>query len=103
MQQDCCNIHTKKGKGVGQVSGYLRALNEPNRLKILCLLKQGERCVCDIFEPLGLPQNLVSHHLKALRDAGLIDYRKEGTKVIYFRDEKAIANFQKLLKDVMSV
>ena len=103
MKQSCCKPQSIEAKNIGKIADYIRALDEPNRLKILCLLKQGERCVCDIFEPLNLPQNLVSHHLKALRDARLIDFRKEGTKVIYFRNEKSIAHFQKLLKDIINL
>lgn len=90
-------------KNIGQIGDSIRALDEPNRLKILCLLKQGERCVCDIHEPLNLAQNLASHHLKVLRDAGLIDFRKEGTKVVYFRNEENITKFQKLLKEILSI
>ncbi len=103
MKSSCCEPHTKEGKNINKISDFIAALNEPNRLKILCLLKQGERCVCDIYEPFGLPQNLVSHHLKALRDAGLIDYKKEGTKVVYFRNEQNIADLQKLLINIIKL
>jgi len=103
MKQTCCQPQSKEGKRIERIGGYFRVLNEPNRLKILCLLKQGERCVCDIYEPLNLPQNLVSHHLKALRDAGLIDYKKQGTKVIYFRNEQNISVLQKLLINIIKL
>lgn len=102
MKPTCCQPQSKEAKNIKQIADYIRALDEPNRLKILCLLKRGERCVCDIFEPLNLPQNLVSHHLKALRDVGLIDFRKEGTRVIYFRNEQNITHFQRLLKNIIN-
>lgn len=65
------------------MAGFFRLVGEENRLKIICLLKGGERCVCEITESLGLPQNLVSSHLKALREAGVIDSRQEWKKVYY--------------------
>ncbi len=61
----------------------LKALADINRLKILILLFDGERCVCDIEEELGISQPLTSHHLRILSKAGLIKARKEGTWSYY--------------------
>jgi len=55
-----------------------RALSHPTRLKLLRLLSCGERCVCKLFQPLGLPQPKVSQHLAYLRKVGLVKARKEG-------------------------
>ena len=76
---------------------YLSAISEPNRLAILQFLKGGERCACEIHPKLGLPQNLSSHHLKVLRDLGLLTSRREGTRVVYARDEAVIARYQSAL------
>jgi ArsR family transcriptional regulator len=62
---------------------FLKIISDGNRLKILCLLKGGERCVCDLYENLDLAQNLVSSHLKILKDFGLIEVRQEGKKNYY--------------------
>jgi ArsR family transcriptional regulator len=70
----------------GDLPIFLKLLAEPNRLRILILLTQGELCVCDIEAALGLQQNLVSHHLQALKRAGLLRDRREG-KWIYYRIE----------------
>ncbi|MDP9070241.1 MAG: metalloregulator ArsR/SmtB family transcription factor [Actinomycetota bacterium] len=51
----------------------LRALGEPLRWRIVELLADEELCVCHIVEELGVAQPLVSHHLRILRDAGLVD------------------------------
>src|SRR5688500_3522764 len=51
----------------------LKALAEPLRWRILELLATEELCVCHLVEALGIAQPLVSHHLKVLRDAGLVD------------------------------
>lgn len=66
------------------LSGVLKVLSDKNRLGILCFLKDGKKCVCEIFEHLDLKQNLVSHHLKVLREVELIDFRREGVKKIYY-------------------
>jgi ArsR family transcriptional regulator len=57
----------------------LKLIANENKFKIIRLLAQGEACVCDIGEKLGIEQSLVSHHLNSLREAGLINDRKLGT------------------------
>jgi len=80
MNFNCCK--TKKSKSnLNRVMDFLKVISEENRLKILCILRKQEKCVCEIWQFLDLPQNLISHHLKVLKDSGLIDSRKEGTKV----------------------
>lgn len=59
----------------------LKLVANENKFKIILLLAQGEACVCDIGEKLGIEQSLVSHHLNSLREAGLISDRKIGTWV----------------------
>ena len=61
----------------------IKALSDENRLRILFELRNGERCVCEIWKRLELPQNLISHHLKVLKKAGLIKSRKVGLNVHY--------------------
>lgn len=73
-----------------RLCAMLKALGEPQRFRIFTLLLAGECCVCDIEASVKLPQNLVSHHLRMLRDAGLIDYRKEGRWSYYRIDEPAL-------------
>ncbi len=89
MNLDCCK--TKKSKSnLDQTAEFLKVIAEPNRLKVLCILQKQEKCVCEIWQFLDLPQNLISHHLKVLKDSGLIDSRKEGTKIFYFLNKKNI-------------
>lgn len=76
------------------IKKYLNALAEPNRLAILKLLKNGERCACEIHPGLKLPQNLSSHHLKVLKDLSLLKSRREGTKIFYSRNEDVIKHYQ---------
>ncbi len=61
-----------------------KALSEPVRLRIVhLLLDKSELCVCDIVDTLGLSQSVVSRHLAYLRNAGLLDTRREGVWVYY--------------------
>jgi ArsR family transcriptional regulator len=77
-------------------------LLEPQRIKIIKLLRGGERCVCEIEQELGIPQNLVSHHLKVLREAGLVSARREGQFVHYSRVEDRILQLTKALTGLLS-
>lgn len=64
----------------------LKALSDPNRLRLLSIVKAGEggeACVCDLTEPLDLGQPTISHHLKILVDAGLLGREKRGTWAYY--------------------
>jgi len=65
---------------------FLKLVADPNRLRILAVLVRGERCVCDIEVAVGLPQNLVSHHLSVLKREGLVIDRRAG-KWVYYRVE----------------
>ncbi|OPY92811.1 MAG: Arsenical resistance operon repressor [Syntrophaceae bacterium PtaU1.Bin231] len=56
----------------------MKALREPNRVKIVKLLQRGELCVCEIQAALGISQGCVSKHLEILCRAGLVDRRKSG-------------------------
>jgi ArsR family transcriptional regulator len=56
----------------------MKALSDPNRVKLVKLLQKGEMCVCKIHAALGIAQPTASKHLKILEDAGLVSRRKEG-------------------------
>ncbi|MBC6458592.1 helix-turn-helix transcriptional regulator [Actinomadura sp. HBU206391] len=60
----------------------LKAVSDPTRLQLLSMIQSspdGEACVCDLTEPLGLTQPTVSHHLKILLDAGVLNRDKRGS------------------------
>jgi ArsR family transcriptional regulator, arsenate/arsenite/antimonite-responsive transcriptional repressor len=57
----------------------LEALSDENRFAIVTLLAGGEQCVCDISSALGISNALASHHLKKLREAGIVDTERKGT------------------------
>ena len=61
----------------------MKALSDPNRVKMIKLLQRRVMCVCEIQEALRLAQSTASKHLKILEEAGLITYAKEGLWVNY--------------------
>jgi ArsR family transcriptional regulator len=61
----------------------MKALSDPNRVKILKMLQNKVMCVCEIKEALGLAQPTVSRHLKVLESADLVGYKKDGLWVNY--------------------
>ena len=67
------------------------ALSDETRLGVLEMLKDGERCVCELQDELDAAQSRLSFHLKVLKDAGLLVDRKEGRWVYYSIDPNAIA------------
>jgi len=68
----------------------LKALADPYRLQIIELLREGEKCVCEIFPHFGIVQPLASRHLKILRDCGLVRDRKAGNRRFYMVTEPEI-------------
>jgi len=61
----------------------MKALSDPNRVKVVKMLQQKEMCVCEIQFALGLAQPTVSKHLKVLEEAGLVQSKKAGLWVNY--------------------
>jgi ArsR family transcriptional regulator len=61
-----------------QVARWFHALSDETRLRIIAMLQGGECCVCDLQESVGAAQSRLSFHLKVLREAGLVDDRKQG-------------------------
>jgi len=74
----------------------LKTLGQPTRLKILELLVDGERCVCEIFPAIGGEQSNVSKHLGFLRSQGIVIADRRGMRVFYRLTDRRIA---KLLDD----
>jgi ArsR family transcriptional regulator len=69
-----------------RLAGALKILADPARLRLLSLIQAqpgAEACVCHLTEPLGLSQPTVSHHLKVLREAGLVERERRGSWAFY--------------------
>jgi ArsR family transcriptional regulator len=61
----------------------LKAIAQETRLSILELLRNGERCVCEIFPVINYEQSNVSRHLNMMQKAGILTRRKDGLKIFY--------------------
>lgn len=68
------------------------ALSDERRLRILASLRGGELCVCDLQDELGMAQSLLSFHLKALRDAGLVHVRRNGRWAHYSINSEGLSH-----------
>jgi ArsR family transcriptional regulator len=84
-------------KEAQQLSDDLQMLGHPVRLQILDLLasRTGRICVCDLEAVLPVKQPTISHHLKLLRDAGLIDCERQGLWAYYYIQKEAVAALHK--------
>lgn len=79
-----------------EVIAVLKALAEPNRLRIFAELMHGDSCNCELKDNLGLPPNLLSHHLRTLSEAGLVTSRRDnidGRWIYYSVDREAVARW----------
>ena len=83
-----------------ELSYLFKAMADPVRLRLLSLIAShagGEACVCDLTAPLGLSQPTVSHHLRILTEAGLLNRDKRGVWAYYSLVPSAIATVAELL------
>lgn len=76
------------------------ALSDETRLEIVQRLRDGERCVCDLTDLMSAAQSRLSFHLKVLRDAGIVNDRRQGRWVHYSLNRQVFAELQELLGDL---
>jgi ArsR family transcriptional regulator, lead/cadmium/zinc/bismuth-responsive transcriptional repressor len=77
-------LRTSRPSPARALAQGFRALGDPTRLTVALALRDGdELCVCDLAWIAERAENLVSHHLRALRTAGLADYRRDGKMALY--------------------
>ena len=86
---DCCACHLpdirRKSNELGRHAPLFKALGDPTRLEIVDLMLRagGPLCACEIESRFELSQPTISHHLKLLRDAGLLECERRGTWIYY--------------------
>ena len=79
----------------------LKALANPVRDRIMKLLENGELCVCDIIEVIGLKQSTVSKHLNILKIAGLVEDRRDGTWAFYKISNNKMNEYNLFMNEMM--
>jgi DNA-binding transcriptional ArsR family regulator len=100
MKIKCCQ-KKEINQRLSDLVSFLKVVSDENRLRILCILKSGPKCVCDIWENLDLSQNLVSHHLKSLKEFDLIKSEKKGLNVFYSIKDKNVKKYLKSLDNFL--
>lgn len=94
---DTDRLLTFDDEDLAETVAVLKALGEPNRLRIFAELMKGDTCNAELNETLGLAPNLLSHHLRVLSDTGLITSRRDridGRWIYYSVDREAAARWQ---------
>jgi ArsR family transcriptional regulator, arsenate/arsenite/antimonite-responsive transcriptional repressor len=99
----CCPPLSAEPLSAGQaeqVAPQLKALADPVRLRLMSLVAShpgGEACVCDLNDAFDLTQPTISHHLKVLHEAGLLERDKRGVWVYYRASTQALASLATLI------
>lgn len=102
--EGCCTPLARtplSAEGAADLAGLLKALADPTRLRLMSLIQShegGEACVCELTEPLRLRQPTVSHHLKVLTDAGLVERDKRGVWAYY----RAVPGTLQMIADLIA-
>ena len=98
----CCGVGAKAVRGTtAQVAPRFRALGDPTRLQILGLLAKAQAplCVCHLENHLDVLQPTVSHHMKILRDSGLVESERRGTWIYYSLAREALAEVAAVVRE----
>lgn len=93
-------IIMKSDKQTDWIAHFHKALSNPERLKIVEFLANGEQCQCDIFPQIGMSQSTVSSYLTQMVRAGILTFRKDVTRKIYSISNPRI---RKLIEDVREI
>ena len=79
----------------------IAAAGHPIRLAIIDFLKDGPQCVCDIAERVDAQRSNVSRHLSVLLNAGVVEHRKDGLRMMYTLKTPCVLNFMKCVDGVL--
>ncbi|TWH01391.1 ArsR family transcriptional regulator [Nocardioides sp. J9] len=102
--QACCSSVTGGALDADQaqlLARMFKALGDPTRVRLLSMIAaqpEGEACVCDLTEPVGLSQPTVSHHMKQLVDAGLVVREQRGRWAFYRLVDGTLEQLSRALK-----
>ena len=86
-----------------EAAKVFKAFCDENRLQILALLRSGEKCACKLLDDLHITQPTLSHHMKLLCDAGVVQGRKEGKWVHYSLNPAGAKRAKKLLEEQVTL
>lgn len=83
-----------------RVAKIMKAIAEPNRLKILNMISTGEKCACEILDDFNFTQPTLSHHMKVLIEAGIVSSRKEGKWHYYSLNSENLEELEELSNQI---
>lgn len=86
-----------------KVAAIFKAFCDENRIKIINLLRSGEKCACKLLEEIHVTQPTLSHHMKILCDSGLVVGRKDGKWTHYSISEKGAAQAKECLRQLTTL
>ena len=86
-----------------QMAYVFKALGDENRIQILKLLHNGEKCACKLLDALNISQPTLSHHMKILCDSGLVIGRKEGKWMHYAICCDGIKQVRELMRELLAI
>lgn len=86
-----------------KTAAIFKAFCDENRLRILQMLRSGEKCACVILEDMNITQPTLSHHMKILMDAGVVVGRKEGKWMHYSISESGAENVIRTIRELTNV
>jgi ArsR family transcriptional regulator len=101
MKFKCCAKNSEEIENVSNLYSFLRVIADSNRLKILCFLKGGSKCVCEITPVVGISDKLVSHHLKQLKKIGLLNKKRIGNFIYYSLNREAIKKYKVIFNQII--
>lgn len=101
MEFKCCVTNSQENREISAVFAFLKAVSDANRLKIICLLQTGPKCVCEIFPVIGISQKLASHHLAQLTKIDIVEKKREGNFMRYTLNKKMLKQYKKMFNQVI--
>ena len=104
----CCPLHENAvhtalenmpdDKELDALSAFFKMMGDPTRIKMMCVMAQGEMCVQDIASALDMTKSAISHQLRTLKQARLVKARRNGKNTFYSLDDEHI---KRIIEQVM--
>lgn len=86
-----------------RIAAIFKAFGDENRIKIIKILRSGEKCACKLLEEIDVTQPTLSHHMKILCDAGIVVGRKEGKWTHYSISEQGVDQAKEYLRQLTTL
>ena len=96
-------MNTYDDSSSNQICQFLKAIDQPARINILLTIGLGEACVCHLEAVLGLRQAYISQHLMSLREAGILQTRRDGRYIYYRLEDQRLLTLIKLSAELAGV